>query len=1137
MMQIILPLLSGFYKRKYFLSIVFAFGLICFQTILPAAAIAQQREFKPDQFRAINWTTDDGLSLGEHIVLKDSKGFTWVGAFMGPLLRFDGARFEKYVADPDKPGSILSEGINSLVEDSLKNIWIGTMRGLSRYDIQADTFTNFITAVDSENTGRGSVAILSTPNDLIVLESNFRIVEYNLRTLEKKKLFSFTKTEMNALTQINPAVYEPASNSLWFPEAGNGDSLHPGGGLIQVSLDDGRRKHYGWDCYRHIPNHGHDAEAMRFDAKRNSIWINSPDGLVEFSFRDRSFHFAAAFNEFINVKDYGRFVGIDIDNAGRVWLATHPKGVLIYDPETNNITQLFSTPDSQKKTGENNMWIYCTRDGIVWLTYWDNRGIYELLPYTPSVTLYPGTQDAKDSLGNGGITTIVPADHDKIWIGTSQGINILNSVTGKFEQLKPGDLPGIKAENILPLYIDTIQQKAWMASVPQGLLYEMNIATQTCRKIIFRDGSRQFDTLNIEGNLIQPYDKGLLIYDLNHGFFEIKKDSLFADMIIPLHDFVGRIELVEDSLLFLKNPNFPYNYSYEKQNGKWMKTANPLDSVDWNTLFYDDRDHMFWACLDNKLVQYNKNFTKIKAYGKEDGYTSIVFRMMKDKAGNLWYVNQEKQIGRVNAKTGIISTLSPADGYQPQFYDWFTPGAKDIEGNLYFGQSGLGIGKVGLIRIYPEKYISPSPSTVYFSTLKINYKNFPLSTGVNNIQELTLPYDQNSISIETGIIDYYSIGKSHMRYKLEGDRKTADWQYGPSYFTIRYDGLSPGNYRLVLQGSNASNEFIGPEKLLLIHINPPWWQTWWARLLLGLTFAFVIWSFVQYRSRNLRQKNVVLEEKVMHRTKELKLSLEELRGAQNQLIQREKMASLGELTAGIAHEIQNPLNFVNNFSDLNSELIEELKTEQKKETRDFQNEGQLLNDIEQNEQKINHHGRRADAIVKGMLLHSRTSAGQKEPTDINALTDEYLRLSYHGLRAKEKSFNATILTDFDPGIGEIKVIPQDIGRVLLNLFNNAFYSVNEKKNQLQNAYEPTVSVATKRLDDKVEIRVRDNGIGIPQKVLDKIYQPFFTTKPPGEGTGLGLSLSYDIITKIHGGELKAETREAEFAEFIILLPI
>jgi two-component system, NtrC family, sensor kinase len=277
---------------------------------------------------------------------------------------------------------------------------------------------------------------------------------------------------------------------------------------------------------------------------------------------------------------------------------------------------------------------------------------------------------------------------------------------------------------------------------------------------------------------------------------------------------------------------------------------------------------------------------------------------------------------------------------------------------------------------------------------------------------------------------------------------------------------------------------------------------------------------------------------------ELEKTLHELKDTQAQLIQAEKMASLGELTAGIAHEIQNPLNFVNNFSEVNTELIAELKEEITKGNLDEVKA--IADDIAANEKKINHHGKRADSIVKGMLQHSRSSSGIKEPTNINALADEYLRLAYHGLRAKDKFFNATMKTDFDDAIGNINIIPQDMGRVILNLITNAFYAVTEKKKQGIKDYEPTVLVSTKKINNKVEIKVTDNGNGIPSKVIDKIFQPFFTTKPTGQGTGLGLSMSYDIVTKAHGGELKVETKEArpddtvgrgEGTAFSILLPV
>jgi two-component system, NtrC family, sensor kinase len=301
-------------------------------------------------------------------------------------------------------------------------------------------------------------------------------------------------------------------------------------------------------------------------------------------------------------------------------------------------------------------------------------------------------------------------------------------------------------------------------------------------------------------------------------------------------------------------------------------------------------------------------------------------------------------------------------------------------------------------------------------------------------------------------------------------------------------------------------------------------------MLAGIGIMFFL-SIIFYKNYRQKQKAKVRVEK----------AYDELKSTQAQLIQQEKMASLGELTAGIAHEIQNPLNFVNNFSEVSNELVDEMNSEIEK--GEIGEAKAIANDIKQNLEKINHHGKRADAIVKGMLQHSRSSGGKKEPTAINALADEYLRLAYHGLRAKDKSFSAKTETHFDATIGKINVIPQDIGRVILNLINNAFYAVDEKRKSGIENYEPIVTVSTKTVKPApgggslgVEIKVADNGNGIPQKVLDKIFQPFFTTKPTGQGTGLGLSLSYDIV-KAHGGELKVETKEGEFAEFNLILPV
>jgi len=347
---------------------------------------------------------------------------------------------------------------------------------------------------------------------------------------------------------------------------------------------------------------------------------------------------------------------------------------------------------------------------------------------------------------------------------------------------------------------------------------------------------------------------------------------------------------------------------------------------------------------------------------------------------------------------------------------------------------------------------------------------------------------------------------------------------------------------------------------LLIEANHDRWTSY---LSTARGFA-AIWIFASWYSANRQQKSlkkehekrrqeeelnkaiaarkVELEVLVKERTAELlsqkdelQRTLAELRTTQDQLIQSEKLASLGELTAGIAHEIQNPLNFVNNFSEVSIELIDEMEEELEK--GDVKEAMVIATDIKQNLEKIRHHGKRADGIVKGMLQHSRNNSGERQLTDLNILADEYLRLSYHGLRAKDKSFNATMTTHYQENLPKINIISQDIGRVLLNLFNNAFYAVNQKQKTADAAYKPEVTVDTSFTDTFLVIRVKDNGTGIPEEIQEKILQPFFTTKPTGEGTGLGLSLSYDIVVKGHGGKIEIESEEGEGSEFIIKLPM
>lgn len=320
-------------------------------------------------------------------------------------------------------------------------------------------------------------------------------------------------------------------------------------------------------------------------------------------------------------------------------------------------------------------------------------------------------------------------------------------------------------------------------------------------------------------------------------------------------------------------------------------------------------------------------------------------------------------------------------------------------------------------------------------------------------------------------------------------------------------------------------------------------STWWM-IIFSIALELNINNYIKEKYQAQKALLINMEEKeklVLHQKEMLEQKVEErtreLRNAQAQLVQREKMASLGELTAGIAHEIQNPLNFITNFSEVSSDMLDEMKAE----LASSHNDGvtSIANEVKENLQKIIFHGKRVDAIVKGMIQHSQKSSGKKELIDINNMVNEYLLLCYHGLQAKNKTLDAVLKTEYDTTVGQVNIVPQDIVRVLVNIFNNAFYAISEKKKlqqQLQKEYKPSINVSTKKVDGKVEIKIADNGVGIPQNVVDKIFQPFFTTKPAGKGTGLGLSLSYDVI-KAHDGEIKVESKEGEGAEFTIVLPL
>ncbi|MFZ1806071.1 MAG: ATP-binding protein, partial [Cyclobacteriaceae bacterium] len=619
----------------------------------------------------------------------------------------------------------------------------------------------------------------------------------------------------------------------------------------------------------------------------------------------------------------------------------------------------------------------------------------------------------------------------------------------------------------------------------------------------------------------------------------------FQDPVVPEHEElvidgvnINDIE-VTDKFVWVAAAGSGLNRIDPVTNSVKQYDYNPQDnnSISHNNIFdiQEDSQGMIWLATSEGINKLDPTTETITRYTEEDGLpTNLTVGVVEGDDGEMWIASQNglsQMVTNKNLNKITFINYNSSDGLGTDVFLQLTT-TRTEDGRFYFGsEDGL--------TTFSNVTSNKTPPAIIISNLFISNKsvldmkeNSPLTESLLEAKSISLTFDQNSLSFEFAALHYANPQKNQYAHMLKGYDQ--DWIYDNRNFAA-YTNLDPGKYEFVVRAANAFGIWNEEGKSLSIIILPPWWKTWWAYGLYVMMFLLVGVSIDRSIRRRIKLKERERNrEKELKHAKEIEIAYTNLKETQSQLIQSEKMASLGELTAGIAHEIQNPLNFVNNFSEVNKELIEELQEELN--AGRTQEAIELSNDIKDNEEKIMFHGKRADSIVKGMLQHSRSSNGVKEPTDLNILADEYLRLAYHGLRAKDKTFNATMNTEFDKDLEKIEVIPQDLGRVILNLITNAFYVVAEKKRQNTNDYEPTVTVRTKSSGSKVEISVSDNGNGIPQGIIDKIFQPFFTTKPSGQGTGLGLSMSYEIITKSHGGDLRVETKEGEGTTFKIILP-
>ena len=858
-----------------------------------------------NKYRAVHWGPAEGLSHAEvYHIIKDINGFLWVGTTNG-LNRFDGNKFKIFFHDPENSSTIGGNTILGFVEDSVNNIWIGTDKGLSRYDIKADSFTNFILTPQNGTCNLSQIRPLcATRDEVYCLETGINtITSYNVHSLKKKTLLKLASSD--GLLSASGSHFDPATNSIWLL-SGRGTETE----VLQIEMQQGQKRRYRWPCTRKNNIHDHQSSALCYDNKRNSLWINTPDGLMQFTLTDMQFKRVEALNDWVTMKDYGSLAGIDCDKEGKVWLSTLPAGILVYDPTNGSVTLPFENqPDLQKDVSTELVALYIDRQNIVWTGYWSRKGLYQTVAQEPALTRY-AVNSAKPFthlVGN-----FINGENGNLWISYSEGLLVFDSHSNLFKVLHEKDLPGIRGKEFLPIAMDANQRKAWLlahsesTNSPFGNLYEMDVKTKKCQPVIFKNGSGHTLPLSelfiiptlMEFN-ITPFRNGCVVvavHNKQQSFFLVTDEKPIANQIFsfPEFTFTPFIGTDGDQFIFLKSMADGLNASFIEKDGQWTKTPTPLDSIKWQRIAYNKSDHSYWLIAFQQLLHYDKNFKLIKKYTVKDGIPELqIYSLGPDNRGNIWF-NTDRSIYQLNIETGNISMLSEKDGFLPQN---FSPGEElritDNKGNIYFPAGFYG---KGFDRVSPDNFVSP-PSFVYVQSIEINQQPSTLHRSSNNISRLSLRHSENTISIETGIIDYYSKGKSRIRYKLEG--LDTSWHYGLHYHHVSYERIPPGKYKLVMQASNAANEFNGPAKILSIDISPSFWTTWWFKISASILLISLIYivTRLSIRQKFKRQmQSLEKERQVMElRQKTTELEMQALRAQMN------------------PHFIFNSLNSINRF--------------------------------------------------------------------------------------------------------------------------------------------------------------------------------------------------------------------------------
>lgn len=1096
------------------------------------------------------YTELDGLPAPQvSSIIQDQFGYIWAGSING-LTRFDGYEFKRYYSNPNDPSAIRGLQIQSIFEDSRGQIWVASSpENINVYDPKTDSFRHYtykhlidhpanveliVTGFCEDNSGRiymgvsGGLSWHNVDTGLLYFDESGDVI------------MVYETQGDNVIENVETCTTDPEGN-VWimswsglFRIDAHGELSDMLGERLDIESDHGYPTYMISDSKGGIWLTRNPAALSHYDPSEDRLLTYKPKELADGN--------AGAF----------RFNVIKADPQGRFWIGSN-QGLYVFDPADSDSG--IRSHESNVQLNQVNIWdLHFDSFESLWIGTLAH-GMYKY-EEKAVFTSYRPERDNRESLLPGWVNNIVETRNGQLLITTSgmqneSGISFFNPLTQTFRSIPFQEL---LPEMMVVLGIHEAAPDTYYMWGTPGL-FQYSATDHSMEKIKLeglQESTVAFDFHEDDkGNLWVATDDGLYRRssgsDIFHRFdlAEVDGGDEASNEIRRLYGGNGRMWLLTINGLF------SYDYETEdiERHGYDPQSGDVFPSQDFNS-FYEDANGTVWAGMwQGGLSRYDVAKGNIHSFTRNDGLPSMsVQGILPDAENGALWLSTFDGLSRFDIASEQFLNFSLADGIQGQLF---------ADGSAVITSQGLFVfgGSHG-ITVFPSDVISgrSTPPRVFLTELAIdNEREVPgeksvLEHPIYETEMIRLKHDQNNVSISFIALHYSDPSRNSILYKLEPF--DLDWRDAGSQFTAYYPRLPSGSYTFRVKAANNHGVWNEEGASVRLIILPPWWRTWWAYGFYLMLFIAAIVAVDRIQRRRVQRKERErAREKELEQAKEIEkayqnlgIAHENLKSAQEQLVQQEKLASLGQLTAGIAHEIKNPLNFVNNFSDVSLEMIDEALEELGKTSQDdhIAETADILADIKANLAKIHQHGSRANGIVQSMLLHSRGGDGKMEPAPLNPIVKEYVNLAFHGMRASKEPINVDIDLQLDESVGEVSLIAEDFSRVILNLCNNAFDAMRSvfsmSENSMSVNYQPKLTARTKSQNGQILIEIQDNGPGIPDEIKDKILQPFFTTKKGTQGTGLGLSITNDIV-KAHGGRIEITSTPGKGSIFTIQLPV